>query len=379
MEELRREYVSLMSTRYSLTLEESHLTDKIEALRQKSVDLQLHSEIEEEHATNQLFRRLDGAEKDVHRYESMLQEEEREVDRLSREFTTVCNAKSEIENKLEERQEYRLINLHRKLLDLVRTKTDLEQQLMAEGQRYLDVLLTEVHTLRGLEHSGSDSLSSAAPSAAVEPPPVLRLRESHVDASTTLPPSALLSVIREEPQLAAAALSVGPEAATSQRPCAVRRGPASGGSSALVSAMTTPRSNEAPSRTSFSSESHQAVVDLELHLNRLLKEHADAMKRSGAMQQQCADLAAKLRSVQEATFLDRARASKLKEELDEATRRMTELKSSSFAARDICGEDSSCLNSSRVLEPSTSSLAMGSMSLRERTKELLSSVPPSGL
>ncbi|KAG5491607.1 hypothetical protein JIQ42_01513 [Leishmania sp. Namibia] len=408
IERLRREYVSLKSTSYSLTVEESHLISRIETLREESFRAVLDAEMREEQVSNQLFRRLDGAEKEVQRYQRLLKEEEMEAESLSARIKKMRHQQTEVENALEERQEYLLMNLQRKLLEMARKKTAVEQELMAERQKYLDVLVTRLNMLRGRGTGSSAESSVVIHSQPNVSEASLLPAEKHVDVALPKPPASQLAaqpltistsvgdshgMLSPETSLRDDASSDAtlPLTTVSTSPClpqrklkdsfsvSMLRGNTNS-TSGRLSTSTTPLSAELTPRTSHSSETHHAVVALERKLNQLLLEQAAAMQRSTATERQCAELAAKLRAVQEATFLDRARASKMKEELEKARARLSEVKASGSPGIPFSSfDDTTVANSRNILCDSSSSAVVGSLSLVERTRELLSSVPPTNL
>ncbi|KAI5686470.1 hypothetical protein MNV84_03084 [Leishmania braziliensis] len=405
MERLRREYVSLKSTSYSLTVEESHLMCKIETLREESVRAALNAEMMEEQVSNQLFRRLDGAEKEVQHYQSLLREEESETESLSKRIKEMRSQQTEVENMLEERQEYLLMNLQRKLLDMARKKTEVEQELMEERQKYLDVLVTRLNMLRG-RGPGSSTESSVTTHSHLSPSEAnVASVEKHVDVTL---PTTTASHTPTLPLRVGTSLGDGNSMPSAEKPLqedacpgttlllplvltpslTAQKRPNDGFSESTLlsnanvpsgrfSMSTTPRSADLTPRSSHSSEAHHAVVALERKLNQLLLDQAVAMQRTSATEKQCAELTAKLHAVQEATFLDRARAAKMKEELEKARARLSEMK-----ATDSCGtpfssiDDGFATSSSSVSFENSSFVALSNLSLRERTRELLSSVPP---
>lgn len=422
IDELRREYISLKSTGYSLSVEETHLKDKIEVLREESVRAELNAEMKEEQMSNQLFRRLDGAEREVQRYKAMLKEEETEAEALTARIKKMRNEKNEVENVLEERQEYLLMNLQRKLLETARKKTAVEQELMLERQRYLDVLATRLDALRGRSTAGSAESSTTlrpapdAPTGALSPGATTAAATSVAAARAGAAPEASSLAVENASSASASTAPAAPAASASTPEKAApldadapapplkspftsfTRQPAKEAAavtaplstphataitpSARASLSGTPRSGDLTPLSSHSSETHHAVVALERKLNQLLLEQASAMQRTSATEKQCAELGAKLRAVQEATFLDRARAAKLKEELKEARARLAEANTAttSTANTSMLGEASfddsfSSGVNPRSFDPSVS-LTLSNLSLRERTRELLSSIPP---
>lgn len=267
------------------------------------------------------------------------------------------------------------MNLQRKLLETARRKTSVEQELMLERQRYLDVLVTRLDALRARGNATGSAESSMthrslpeAPNTAVSPSAATQGEKSTAEAA-----GSAATPLRSPPlQLSKSAVK---DAAPGGTPHALTLTP-----SLRPSCAGTPRSGDLTPLSSHSSETHHAVVALERKLNQLLLEQAAAMQRTSATERQCAELGAKLRSVQEATFLDRARASKLKEELKEARKRLAEADGSSTANASVTAEASfddatASVASTRSFDPSVS-LTMSNVSLRERTRELLSSIPP---
>ncbi|KAG5493970.1 hypothetical protein JKF63_01802 [Porcisia hertigi] len=408
MDQLQREYVSLKSTAYSLTVEESHLIKKIETLREESVRAVLKAEMKEENASNQLFRCLDGAEKEVQHYQSLLKEEESEAESLSNRIKEMRAQQTEVENTLEERQEYLLMNLQRKLLDMARKKTAVEQELMAERQKYLDVLATGLGVLRGRAAASSTESSVAVDPQAASLEASAVPAEKHVDivplttsVSSTLASRRTMDTSAGIPQSTAspepsAQGDTDPAAATQflHAPTSVLNAQTMpkeslgvhtlrGSANSIgnrISTSTTPRSADPTPCSTHSSEPHHAVVRLERKLNQLLLEQAAAMQRTSTTEKQCALLTAKLRAVQEATFLDRARAAKMKEELEKARARLCEEKANSTDGTSLSSfDDSSVVSGRSVSLDHTGTIAMGNLSLRERTRELLSSVPSSGM
>ncbi|KPI90486.1 hypothetical protein ABL78_0416 [Leptomonas seymouri] len=413
--DLRREYISLKSTGYSLSVEETHLKDKIEVLREESVRAEFIAEVKEEQMSNQLFRRLDGAEKEVQRYKAMLKEEESEADALTDRIKQMRSEKNEVENVLEERQEYLLMNLQRKLLETARKKSSVEQELMLEQQRYLEMLMTRLDALRGRSTAssadsstlrfsaaavGNASLPSSTAAGSERPPDALHgsggaATASDVGAAAEFPlPVKVTSFSTLTPEKASCNEATLPAPAFKSPYTSFTKGsakdaelsgtlhPAAVTPNARAGFSSVPRSGDLAQVPSHSSETHQAVVALEQKLNQLLLEQAAAMQRTSATEKQCAELGAKLRAVQEATFLDRARAAKLKDDLREVRARLTEANSTpkSTTNASTLGDssfDDSVLSSvnSRSFDTSAS-LTMNNLSLRERTRELLSSIPP---
>ncbi|GET92295.1 hypothetical protein, conserved [Leishmania tarentolae] len=404
MERLHREYVSLKSTSYSLTVEESHLIMKIETLREESVRAVLNAEMKEEQVANQLFRRLDGAEKEVQRYQNLLKEEESETESLSRRIKEMRSQQTDVENALEERQEYLLMNLQRKLLDMARKKTAVEQELMAERQKYLDILVTRLNMLRGRAVGSSTESSVIIHSQPSTSETITVAAEKHFDVSplpvtsshTSTPLLRTGVTLGDSSSLPPAEKTLrGDACADSGLPIPLTLTPTltaqksrkedvsvnashgnTNGASGRRSASTTPLSADLTPRLSHSSETHHAVAALERKLNLLLLEQAAAMQRTSATEKQCDVLTAKLHAVQEATFLDRARASKMREELEKARARLSEMKTSDSSSAPFSHfDDISATSGSNVSSDNSSSAALSNLSLRERTRELLSSVP----
>lgn len=309
LEELRREYVALKVDQHLLLSTSDTVQLKIESLRDESVRLQQSAEVEEEHAANQLFRRLDGAERDVRKYQLLLKEEESATNGLRLQIRAVRGQQSEVETQLEQQEEYLLLQLQKKLLEVATKKGDLERELQTERQRYLEVLVSQLAAIRG---GGS---SASAP---------------------------------DTPLQSAGSGDSGPTAASGS------------GSGASVVTHTDP-------------VTHEKVQKLEDKLNALLAKHARAMHETAETERRCAELSAKLTDIQNATFLDRARAAKLKEELGVAREKLAELEATGGDTSSY--DDSLALDTPRNMLDYSFASGSASMSLKERTKELLSAAP----
>ncbi|KEG12341.1 hypothetical protein DQ04_01781050 [Trypanosoma grayi] len=112
---------------------------------------------------------------------------------------------------------------------------------------------------------------------------------------------------------------------------------------------------------------HEAVIRLERQLNDLLREHAVAVQASAKNEALCAKLGESLEGIQQAAFLDRARASKLKEDLRQARRRLLSMEHQMRRrGPSVASDDSS------GLQTPTYTCLKNLSSLRDHTKEVLS-------
>ncbi|ORC93628.1 uncharacterized protein TM35_000015050 [Trypanosoma theileri] len=241
-EELRNEYVQLRKTHFTLNEESVALQAEIGALCEESVRLQQSTEIEEEKLANQLLRRLQIEELQRSRLHALIRREEVARQQIMEQIAQVRGQKTELKTQVEQEQESLMLQLQKKLVEVVNSKREVERELLKERRSYLDVLS------KRLAHFKRDS--DATPAV--------------VEASAA-PPVAL-------------------------RPA--------------------------------SEETHVAINHLERQLNDLLRRHAAAVRASAINESLCAELGRSLASIQQAAFLDRARAAKLREELLEAQRRL---------------------------------------------------------
>lgn len=383
VEDLRREFVRLSAEKFSLNTEEDQLSKKIESLREESVRLQLSSEIEEEHAANQLMRRLEGAERDVRKYRLLLREEELSTEDLTRQIKEIRNQQSDVENQLEQQQEFRMLKLQKKLMEVADKKGRVETELMLDRQRYLDVLVNQLARLRGTSESdvsgtfgsGSASASAAAvpgggeggtSSAAVGKTGSLAQSSSAPPEAGGLPSVGQRSGVEHAmPTETASSHPITPDPAAMS--ASVERG---GSASASESFTATPTPPPPPA----SSATHQAVLRLEQRLNTMLQEHIAAVQESAETERRCAELANKLKEIQAAAFLDRARAAKLKEDIRLARGKLASLEASTITRTDSLDDSSFSNTPNRSLDTAAASM-LGSASLRDRTMQVLSTVP----
>lgn len=138
-DELRREYVQLMTMQHSLSMEDRRISAQIEALRAESVRFQQTAEVEDECVTNRLMRRLQGEERDVSMCEDTLREEQNSVNEIAQRIRLVREQRVDIEKRIDEQQNYQLHELQTKLVTAANEK-NLELELQKERRRYLDVL-----------------------------------------------------------------------------------------------------------------------------------------------------------------------------------------------------------------------------------------------
>ncbi|KAH9577461.1 hypothetical protein LSM04_006318 [Trypanosoma melophagium] len=273
-EELRKEYVQLCKTNFTLTEESAALQAEIGALCEESVRLQQSTEIEEEKLANQLLRRLQSEELQRRRFRALIRREEHARQQIMQQIAQVRGKKTELKTQVEQEQESLMLQLQKKLVEVVNSKREVERELLKERRSYLDVLS------KRLAHFKRDS--DAVP-AVVE------------SSSSADPPVAL-------------------------RPA--------------------------------SAETHAAINRLERKLNDLLRRHAAAVRASANNESLCAELGQSLTSIQQAAFLDRARAAKLREELHEARRRLGALEAQlRTRTTSVVSDDSSGLLTPKLAPP----------------------------
>lgn len=342
LEELRQEFIHQKLTQFHLHAEAESLKSRIENLRSESVRLQQNAEIEEEHAANQLFRRLDGAERDVRKHQQLLKEEEEAMNNLRGQIREVRLQQTNVENQVEQQEDYLLVRLQKKLLEVANKKSELERELLTERQRYLEVLVSQLAVLRGVEDGASASVLSSGTAEEGNNP----LQEDGANNVSASQPVA-------ETSAGANATAIIDDSA----------------------GEPTPPQGSPSGRGQFDAATHNKVVQLEQRLNKLLAQQAQAMQESAETERRCAELSKKLTDIQNATFLDRARAAKLKEELYQARSKLSDLENASADVTSFYEENSSFSTPSRSLDQSTL-IANASQSLKERTKELLSAAPP---
>ncbi|EPY17695.1 coiled-coil domain-containing protein 6 [Strigomonas culicis] len=147
-EELRAEYVQLKAAQFNVSHKKANVELKCELLREESVRLQQLAEVEEEHTANQWLRRLGGAEKEVRLMRQALKDEELAGNSLSLQIRDVEQRRTEVEDQLEEREEYLLLTIQRQFFAVVEKKVALERRVMEERERYLTLLSKQLAKVR---------------------------------------------------------------------------------------------------------------------------------------------------------------------------------------------------------------------------------------
>lgn len=308
IDELRREYIKLKQINTSLSREAALLQAEIGSVCKESVRFQQSTEIEEEKRANQLLRCLHSEEMQKRQFLGLLRREESAHQKIMGQIAQVCEEKRDLESHLAQ-QEVVMLQLQKKLMDVVNKKNDAERELLKERRWYLDALTKELEDLK------SCALIEANEHGNV------------VDGNGNFKKEVTEELITETAKMEVAELA--------------------------------PLSASGVAAT----DTNVAINCLEKKLNRLLREHAAAVRLCMRNKEDCAELSKNLDAIQKAAFLDRARASKLREELLESKRHLTELEAFTRGSS-VVSDDSS-----RMLTPKFGSLK--SMSLRGRTIEFL--------
>lgn len=105
--------------------------------RQAASRVQQSVEIEEEHISNVLFRRLGSQKREKELLQEKVRVEETLTSKLRAKLDCVKREKAEIDVSLESEQEYIIHNLHRKLAALATRKACLDSQLQQERAAFL--------------------------------------------------------------------------------------------------------------------------------------------------------------------------------------------------------------------------------------------------
>jgi hypothetical protein len=335
----------------------------------KVVHLQQVTETEEEAIANNLLKKVDQVKKEMRNNRQLIKAEEEYHKMLKAQIEQVRSEQEHMENMLEQEQEFVLHKLQRELLETSMRKSEIERSLAEERRQYLELLHTQLSelSLQQSQHGGgSPSLSNSAAGLGAGRPLgsssfVPALGTHHVrtlsDAATTSDinasfSDALPSNMTSDVHLAPASLSGSVAASPSFNA-------ACGGWS------TTPQ--RASTRTP--DIRRRTIADLELEINHLLLEQSDYQRKAQTQEQQCADLLSKLHDIQQGTFLDKARMVRLQEDLLRAraeldnVQQMRPSSSSSLLHR---------ATPSSSEDPSTGTTPLHHQSLRDRTKEVLS-------
>ncbi|RNF05826.1 uncharacterized protein Tco025E_07695 [Trypanosoma conorhini] len=313
-EELRQEYVQLRKMNALLNEESASLQSEISAIYEESVRFQQNTEIEEDKVANQLLRRLQSEEQQRRRISDLIRREESARQQITKQISQIRTEKTDLVGQMGE-QESLMLELQKKLMDVVTRKNETNRELLKERRRYLDVLSTQLSHLKegSLNEKKEGKRSDVGESANANEPTPVETASLNADDKT------------------------GSDVTTS------------------------------PAFDAATDETDVAISLLEKQLNRLLSEHAAAVQVSARDEALCAQLAIKLDDIQRAAFLDRARASKLKEELKETKSRVALLeRQASQREGSLLSEDSSGL-------PTPTLGYVTNKSLRDRTVEVLSS------
>ncbi|CBH10522.1 hypothetical protein, conserved [Trypanosoma brucei gambiense DAL972] len=320
-EELRRELVMLIRTNAILAEESAGLQADISALCEESVRFQQSTEIEEDKVTNQLLRRLQSEEVQKHRFHHQILCEEKARRKIMDQITQV-RQQMELEKQLEQEQEVQRMELQRKLIDVVNKKIEVERQLLEERRVQLEALTTKLASIKEGSLAAKSKVDGAVGSRGTQGP----------SASSQQCQSGTANMTHESPAAAAAV------AASSQPP--------------PVKTETVPSSVDLPASDVAGDDTHGTIIRLEEQLNRLLEQHAAATQASATNESLCTELGRNLETIQQAASVDRARTLKLKEELQEAKRRVAVLEQRAAVGTAYAASD----DSSDLPTPSVSSL-----------------------
>ena len=275
-DELRREIENMEKTNSELeqVVAQQHLT--LQQLCAKATRLQQTAEVEEDHIANTLLRRLEEEKCEKKRCTRMLKAEQVAKRQVLRQIAEVRTQQAEIENQVEQEQEFIVNQLQKDLLFVASVKNEAERALVKERLEYLHMLHSQVSSLRAMQNLQQDSVRLAEDEA---------FSPSTPEAS--LPP-------------AASPLSTSPS--------------------------TPPLGSGRKQRSAEGNDT--LVYDLEKELNELLARQVEAQAATLQQEKACTALAAKLAEIQREALVDRSRAAKLREELEKARQDLAELQRS---------------------------------------------------
>ncbi|CUG88217.1 unnamed protein product [Bodo saltans] len=339
----------------------------------KVVHMQQVTETEEEAIANNLLKKVDQVKKEMRSNRQQIKAEEEYHKKLKAQIDQVRQEQEQMENMLEQEQEFVLHKLQRELLETSLRKSEIEKSLAEERRQYLELLHTQLSELS--MHPSSSGGGGGSPSATHVSPSIAL--NSH--ATTTGRPvggaGAVHARTSSDAITAASEISASfSDAVPSNVTSDVHMAPASltGSVAASPSFATAGGWSMTPQRTATRTPEvrRRTIADLELEINHLLLEQSDYQRKAQAQEQQCTDLLNKLHDIQQGTFLDKARMVRLQEDL---VRARTELEN----VQQMRPSSSSSLLLHRATpsssdEPSTGTTPLHHQSLRDRTKEVLS-------
>ncbi|RNF11188.1 hypothetical protein TraAM80_01120 [Trypanosoma rangeli] len=313
-EELRQEYVQLCRMNASLNEESASLQSEISAIYEESVRFQQSTEVEEDKVANQLLRRLQSEEQQKRRLLDLIRREESSREQIMKQISQIRTEKTDLAGQMGQ-QESLMLQLQKKLMEVVTKTNEVKRELLKERRRYLEVLSTQLNYLK--EGSLNEKNEEQRP------------KVGENATSNELEPMETASLKADDKIIGVTTASAAFDAA--------------------------------------STDTNVAINHLEKQLNRLLCEHAAAVQVSTINEMLCAELAKKLGTIQQAAFLDLERASKLEEELKATKSRVAVLEHhASHRDGSVISEDSSGL-------PTPTLSCVNNKSLRDRTVEVLSS------
>lgn len=378
-EELARELARLEQENQRLESDLGNGEEIQHKLISKATTLQQAAEIEEESMSLNLMRKMESAKRDVQQYKRQIKAEELNHQKLRQQIDDVKRQQSDVENQLEQEQEFLMLKLQRQLMETNNRKMEIERELAQERTEYLEVLHNQLRRLM-----------------AVTPLSLSKLRESGRPRSDSQMSSSSAA-------LAPHSRAVTPCAALTDASLSVFNNPL--GDSVLESPLTmfrssrtgspglghshvdprqgvsgTPSADESPSRPRASSvttggsatPTSKTIAELERQVNELLRIQAEYLHSAKVSEDRCVALSDRLHELQQRTFLDSAKASKLQEDLRKTKTELEVLQSTSNVVTQL-----SSSTHHRTLSEDSGSLvphvaSMHSLSLRDRTKELLS-------
>jgi hypothetical protein len=234
----------------------------------RATKLQQTAEVEEDHIANTLLRRLENEKREKKRCSRMLKAEELAKRQVLRQIAEVRTQQVEIENQVEQEQEFIVNQLQKDLMFVASVKNEAERALVKERMEYLNILHRQVRALSDGMRAGQEQ----QPLTLKEDAAVPGVCSRHQDPG----------VVALEPM-----------------------------------ASCTP-SRKTTATTASTAEDGTLVYELEKELNELLAQQVEVQNTTLQQEQECAALAAKLAEIQREALVDRSRAAKLRDELEKA-------------------------------------------------------------
>lgn len=323
------------------------------------VHMQQVTETEEDAIANHLLKKVDQVKREMKSNREQIKAEEEYHRKLKEQIDQVRREQEQMENILEQEQEFLLHKLQRELLETSVRKSEIEKSLAEERRQYLELLhhqLSEMSAAGGIS-GGSPSAANSHARAFV---PVTSSHNRTLSDAAASEINASFSEAHASNTTSDVHMPIGPSSLTGS----VTASPSFG--AALCGWSTTP--GRASSRTP--EVRRRTIADLELEINHLLLEQAEYQRKAQSQEQQCDDLLNKLRDINVRTFVDKARTVQLQEALAkarvelESAQQQRPLSSSSLLLQRATPSSSD--------DPSSTCTPLTHQSLRDRTKEVLS-------